>query len=110
MTEELAGPWQARRKSALPQRRARKRHRAAGATRKRELVFTDRVLVALVHLRTQLPHAALAGLYGVGRSTVTETIGEIRPLLATAASPSSTSPDCACERWPTCSPTPMRRA
>ncbi|MFD7180549.1 transposase family protein [Streptomyces sp. NPDC059904] len=45
-------------------------------------MFTDRVLVALVHLRTQLPHAALAELYGVGRSTVTEAIGEIRPLLA----------------------------
>ncbi|WP_215448742.1 transposase family protein [Streptomyces sp. ATCC 21386] len=45
-------------------------------------MFADRVLVALVHLRTQLPHAALAELYGVGPSSVTEAIGEIRPLLA----------------------------
>ncbi|MER6104371.1 transposase family protein [Streptomyces sp. NPDC001832] len=82
LIEELAGPWQARRESALHQRRGGKRHRAAGAGRKHELVFTDRVLVALVHLRTQLPHAALAELYGVGRSTVTEAIGEIRPLPA----------------------------
>ncbi|MFE4722538.1 transposase family protein, partial [Streptomyces sp. NPDC056728] len=82
LIEELAGPWQARRESALHQRWGGKRHRAAGAGRKHELVFTDRVLVALAHLRTQLPHAALAELYGVGRSTVTEAIGKIRPLLA----------------------------
>ncbi len=82
LIEELAGPWQARRESALQQRRGGKRHRVAGAGRKHELVFTDRELVALVHLRTQLPHAAFAELYGVGRSTVTEAIGETRPLLA----------------------------
>lgn len=40
------------------------------------------MLVTLVYLRTQLPHAALAELYDVGRSTVTAAIGEIRPLLA----------------------------
>lgn len=82
LIEELAGPWQARRESALHRRRGGKRHRSAGAGRKHELAFTDRVLVALVHLRTQLPHAALAELYGVGRSTVTEAISEVRPLLA----------------------------
>ncbi|MEV5801639.1 transposase family protein [Streptomyces collinus] len=82
LIEELAEPSQAWRESASHQRRGEKRHRAAGAGRKHESVFTDRVLVALVHLRSQLPHAALAELYGVGRSTVTEAIGEIRPLLA----------------------------
>ncbi|WP_190200610.1 transposase family protein [Streptomyces djakartensis] len=66
----------------MHQRRGGKRHRASEAGRKHELVLTDRVLVALVHLRTQLPHPALAELYRVGRSTVTEAIGEIRPLLA----------------------------
>lgn len=39
------------------------------------------LLVMLVHLRTQLPHAAPAELYGVARSTITEAIGELRPLL-----------------------------
>ncbi|MFF9869508.1 transposase family protein [Streptomyces sp. NPDC013953] len=82
LIEELAAPWQARRESALRDRRGGSRRRAAGAGRKHKLVFPDRVLVTLVHLRTQLPHAALAELYGVGRSTVTEAIGEIRPLLA----------------------------
>lgn len=37
--------------------------------RKHVLVFTGRMLVALVHLRTELPYAALAELDGVGRST-----------------------------------------
>ncbi len=34
------------------------------------------------YLRFQLPHAALAELYRVHRSTVTRAIGEVRPLLA----------------------------
>ncbi|MFE9219590.1 transposase family protein [Streptomyces lavendulae] len=82
MIEELAPAWQTRRESALRERRGGDRRRAAGAGPKHELVFTDRMLVTLIHLRTQLPHAALAELYDVGRSTVTEAIGEIRPLLA----------------------------
>nr|WP_328724183.1 transposase family protein [Streptomyces sp. NBC_00259] len=40
------------------------------------------MLVTLVHLRTGLPHAALAELYGTTRPTVSRAIGEIRPLLA----------------------------
>ncbi|MFD7539886.1 transposase family protein [Streptomyces sp. NPDC059819] len=82
LIEELDPAWQARRESALRERRGGERLSAAGAGRKHELVFTDRVLVTLVHLRTQLSHAALAELYSVGRSTVTEAIGEIRLLLA----------------------------
>ncbi|MFJ1706628.1 transposase family protein [Kitasatospora sp. NPDC088346] len=38
--------------------------------------------MALVHLRTGLPHAALAELYGTARSTISRAIGGIRPLLA----------------------------
>ena len=44
--------------------------------------FRDRVLVTLVVLRTQLPHQALAVLYGVDRATVTRAVQEVRPLLA----------------------------
>jgi hypothetical protein len=82
LIEELAGPWCALREAALHARRGGKRLRAAGAGPRQELVFTDRVVLTLVHLRTNLSHAALAELYGIGRSTVSEAIGEIHPLLA----------------------------
>ena len=40
------------------------------------------MIVTLVILRFQLPHAALAVFYGVDRSTITRAVGEVRPLLA----------------------------
>ena len=79
---ELAGPWQARRESSLRRRRGQERRRAQGAGRRHELVFTDRVLVTLAVLRLQVPHAALAVMFGVDRSTVTRAVHEVRPLLA----------------------------
>ncbi|MEU6369951.1 transposase family protein [Streptomyces sp. NPDC046931] len=82
LIDELAGPWTARCESALHERRGGNRRQRPGAGPKHDLVFTDRVLVTLVHLRHQLPHAALAELYGLERSTITRAIGEIRPLLA----------------------------
>ncbi|MFB7919586.1 transposase family protein [Streptomyces sp. NPDC056061] len=82
LIEELADPWLARCESVLRERRGAERQREAGAGPKHDLVFTDRLLVALVHLRTGLPHAALAALYGTARSTISRAIGEIRPLLA----------------------------
>jgi hypothetical protein len=82
LVAELAGPWQARRESALRQRRGADRLRADGAGRRHELVLTDRVLVTLAVLRLQIPHAALAVMYGIDRSTVTRAVHEIRPLLA----------------------------
>ncbi|MFJ2569110.1 MULTISPECIES: transposase family protein [Streptomyces] len=82
LIEELAGPWLARCESALRERRGAERQRDAGAGPKHDLVFTGRVLVTLVHLRTGLPHAALAELHHTARSTVSRAIGEIRPLLA----------------------------
>jgi uncharacterized protein (DUF2336 family) len=48
-------------------------------------VFVGRVIVTLVALRFQLPHAALAELCRVDRSTVTRAIREVRPLLASWA-------------------------
>ncbi|MER5410313.1 hypothetical protein [Streptomyces sp. NPDC002769] len=60
--EGLAGLWLARRESELRERRGAERQREAGAGPKHELVFTDRLLVTLVHLRTGLQYAALAEL------------------------------------------------
>ena len=79
---ELVGPWQARRESDLRARRGRDRLRAAGAGRGQDLAFTDRVLVTLAVLRLQIPHTALAVMYGVHRSTVTRAVRQVRPLLA----------------------------
>ncbi|MER6075964.1 transposase family protein [Streptomyces sp. NPDC001817] len=79
---ELAGPWMAREESRLGERRGHERLRAEGGGPSHQLVFTDRVIATLVILRFQLPHAALAVLYGIDRSTVTRAVHEIRPLLA----------------------------
>jgi DDE superfamily endonuclease/Helix-turn-helix of DDE superfamily endonuclease len=79
---ELADPWTAAHESALQQRRGHPRRRAAGAGPHHRLVFCDRVLVTLVILRFQLPHQALAVLYGVDRATITRAVHQIRPLLA----------------------------
>ena len=80
--EELAGPWSAAGEDRLRARRGHDRLRAPGAGPDHDLPFVDRVIATLVHLRFQLPHKALAALYGVGRSTITRAFGEIRPLLA----------------------------
>jgi hypothetical protein len=83
LIEELADPWQDRQQSSLRVRRgSRDRLRAQGAGPDHELVFPDRVIATLVILRFQLPHAALALLYSVDRSTITRAVHEIRPLLA----------------------------
>jgi len=82
LTADLADRWMAAEEDRLLERRGHERLRAAGAGPDHDLPFTDRVIVTLVHLRFQLPHAALAALYEVHRSTVTRAIGEVRPLLA----------------------------
>ncbi|MFJ7497626.1 hypothetical protein ACIQZB_42295 [Streptomyces sp. NPDC097727] len=63
MLEELAPRCAATRESALRERRGGDRRRAVDAGRKQKLVFTDRLLVTLVHLRRGLPYAAPAQLY-----------------------------------------------
>jgi hypothetical protein len=82
LVEEMAGPWLAQQESRLRERRGHARIRAEGAGPNRELPFADRVVVTLVILRFQLPHAALALFYEVDRSTITRAVHEIRPLLA----------------------------
>lgn len=79
---ELAEGWSAQQESRLRVRRGRQRLRAPGAGPGHELVFTDRVIVTLVILRFQLPHAVLALFFGVHRSTITRAVHEVRPLLA----------------------------
>ena len=78
----LADAWMAAEESRLRERRGHERKRAPGAGPDHDLPFTGRVIVTLVTLRFQLPHAALAALYRVDRSTVTRAVREIRPLLA----------------------------
>jgi hypothetical protein len=58
------------------------RRRRAGAGPEYALVFTGRLLVTLVHLRTGLTHEALGVISRAGSSTIGRAIGEIRPLLA----------------------------
>lgn len=62
-------------------RDGRDRMRAEGGGPHHRLPFVDRVIVTLVIMSFQLPHAALAMFYKVGRSTITRAVHEIRPLL-----------------------------
>ncbi|WP_227870052.1 transposase [Streptomyces otsuchiensis] len=53
-----------------------------GAGAKHRLVFVDRLLATLVHLRHATTHDVLACWFGVDRSTITRSVSEVRPLLA----------------------------
>ncbi|MEW2289902.1 transposase family protein [Streptomyces sp. NPDC047841] len=52
-----------------------------GTGAKHRLVFVDRLLATLVHLRHGVTHDVLACWFHVDRSTITRAIGEVRPLL-----------------------------
>ncbi|MDG9687853.1 transposase [Streptomyces sp. DH18] len=71
--------WHERHQAKLT---SRPRERAVGAGAKHRVVFVDRLLAMLVHLRHGVTHDVLACWFGVDRSTITRAIGEIRPLLA----------------------------
>ncbi|WP_461028737.1 transposase [Streptomyces sparsus] len=79
LVEEIGPLWHERHQARLA---ARPRKRAMGAGAKYRLVFVDRLLATLVHLRHGLTHDVLACWFGVDRSTITRAIGEVRPLLA----------------------------
>ncbi|MEE4543693.1 transposase family protein [Streptomyces sp. V4-01] len=79
LVAELGPVLQARRDAELCGRR---RLRAVGAGAKYKLVFVDRLLATLVHLRHGVTHDVLARWLRVYRSTITRAIGEIRPLLS----------------------------
>ncbi len=76
---ELGPRWQARQDARLADRR---RQRAVGAGARYRLVFVDRLLATLVHLRHGVTHDVLACWFGVSRSTITRAVGEVCPLLA----------------------------
>jgi hypothetical protein len=78
----LAGPWQAVVEGRRYEARGGARKREAEAGVRHRLVFVDRLVATLIHLRHDLPHAASGLLFGVDRSTITRAIGEIRGLLA----------------------------
>ena len=75
LVAELGPRWQARQDD-------RPRRRAVGAGAQYRLVFLDRLLATLVHLRHGVTHDVLACWLGVSRSTITRAIGEVGPLLA----------------------------
>ncbi|MFD7541387.1 transposase family protein [Streptomyces sp. NPDC059819] len=79
LVAEVGPLWHERHQAALT---ARPRQRAVGAGAKHKLVFIDRLLATLVHLRHGATHDVLACWFGVDRSTITRAIGEVRPLLA----------------------------
>ncbi len=79
LVAELGWLWHERNQARLVSR-PRKRAVVAGA--KHRLIFVDRLLATLVHLRHATTHDVLACWFGVDRSTITRAIGEVRPLLA----------------------------
>jgi hypothetical protein len=79
LVAELGPRWQARQDARLADR---PRKRAVGAGARYRLVFLDRLLATLVHLRHGVTHDVLACWFGVSRSTITRAIGEVCPLLA----------------------------
>ncbi|MFC8542595.1 transposase family protein [Streptomyces sp. NPDC057244] len=76
---EVGPLWHERQQAKLA---SRPRKRAVGAGAKRRLMFIDRLLATLVHLRHGTTPDVLACWFGVDRSTITRAIGEVRPLLA----------------------------
>ena len=74
----LQPAWTAAREDRLHERRTPSRISKPGAGRHPRLAFTDRVVITLVQLRLAIPHAALAGAYGVFPATVTRAVTQIR--------------------------------
>ncbi|CAM5643402.1 hypothetical protein STENM36S_01163 [Streptomyces tendae] len=63
-----------------------------------QLVFVDRLVATLIHLRHDLPHSVLGLLFGVGRSSVTRAIGEVRRSWRSGGARFPTVPVCGCGR------------
>ncbi|MEU6324911.1 transposase family protein [Streptomyces sp. NPDC047009] len=76
LVAEIGPLWHERHQESLA---SRPRRRAVGAGAKHKLVFVDRLLATLVHLRHGATHDVLACWFGVDRSTITRAIGERHP-------------------------------
>ncbi|WP_307824776.1 helix-turn-helix domain-containing protein [Geodermatophilus bullaregiensis] len=74
LVAELGPRWQARQDARLADR---PRRRAVGAGARCRLVFVDRLLATLVHLRHGVTHDVLACWFGVSRSTLVDTIAHL---------------------------------
>ena len=83
LVTELQPRYDAAREDRLHQRRGHPRRRRAGGGPRPRLSFPHRLVATLVHLRLGIPHAALAVVFDVDRTTITRAITEIRTLLAT---------------------------
>ncbi|MGW7400924.1 transposase family protein, partial [Streptomyces cyaneofuscatus] len=59
LVAELAEPWQAVVEGRRHRARGGARQREAGAGVRHRLVFVDRLVATLIHLRHDVPHAAL---------------------------------------------------
>ena len=79
LVAELGPRWQTRQDARWADR---PRRRAIGAGAPHRLVFFDRLLATLVHLRHGVTHDMLAFWFGMSRSTITRAVGAVRPLLA----------------------------
>ncbi len=82
LVEELAEPWRAGAEGRRHAARGRARKRAEGAGARHQLMFVDRLVATLIHLRHDLPHSVLGLLFGVDRSTLTRAVGEVHTFLA----------------------------
>lgn len=69
---EIGPLWHERHQARLA---SRPRRRALGAGAKHRLVFVDRLLATLVHLRHGVTHDMLACWFGADRSTITRAVG-----------------------------------
>ncbi|WP_406841907.1 transposase family protein (plasmid) [Streptomyces sp. AHU1] len=79
LVAEIGPLWHERHQARLA---SRPRKRAVGGGPKHRLVFVDRLLATLGHLRHGATHDVLACWFGVERSTITRAVNEVRPLLA----------------------------
>ncbi|MFE2917374.1 ISAzo13 family transposase [Kitasatospora indigofera] len=81
VTAELTPLLDRRREEIRHQRRGTARHRSRGAGAKDKLETADRILAAILYQRKIGTQELLAQLFEVDRSTITNAVTEVRPIL-----------------------------